>query len=105
MKNNRVLIVEDEINLGKTLSEYLNDKGFECYHAVNCEQARFHFSNRDSSPNIVLMDVQLPDGDGIELAKQLREKRINIVKIKPTRRKMGCCSLPMNGFIPRLKMK
>jgi two-component system alkaline phosphatase synthesis response regulator PhoP len=79
MSNHQILIVEDEINLGITLSEYLIEKGYNCKHASNCEQARTIFKDSDFTPTVVLMDIGLPDGDGIELAKELRKTRQDFV--------------------------
>lgn len=73
-----VLIVEDEENLGITLSEFLKTKGYKCIHSKSCSDARKVF-NSDFSPVVVLMDVGLPDGDGIDLANELREVRKDFV--------------------------
>lgn len=69
MKNS-ILIVEDEPNLGHTLLDYLNSKGFNTELATNCNEAERKFSSL--LPQIVLMDINLPDGDGISLAKSLK---------------------------------
>lgn len=76
-----ILIVEDEENLGVTLSEYLNDKGHHCYWAKSCIEAKDFFSRPDKIPSIILMDIGLPDGDGIELAKYFRHLRQDFVLI------------------------
>lgn len=80
MSNERILIVEDEANLGQTLREYLADKGYTCFHVSNCHEATKLFDSEDT-PGIILMDIGLPDGDGIELAKQFRQKRQDFVLI------------------------
>lgn len=73
-----ILLVEDEANLGLTLKEYLNSKGFKTRHAQSCEEARALFNPEVS---VVLMDIGLPDGDGIELAKEFRHMRKNFILI------------------------
>ncbi|MBT3983255.1 MAG: response regulator transcription factor [Bacteriovoracaceae bacterium] len=75
----RILIVEDEKNLGDTLTEYLGSLGHQISLSGTCESARNSFNDFD--PQIILMDIGLPDGDGIELAKELREKSKNFVLI------------------------
>jgi DNA-binding response OmpR family regulator len=77
MNTNAVLIVEDEKNLGDTLFEYLKSIGHDCYKAENCEQARTIFNEKN--PSVVLMDIGLPDGDGISLAEEFRNKRKDFV--------------------------
>jgi two-component system, OmpR family, alkaline phosphatase synthesis response regulator PhoP len=73
----KILIVEDEKNLGLTLSEYLDNIGYDCCLATNCQEARQLFNQ--NSPSIVLMDIGLPDGNGLELAKELTDLRKEIV--------------------------
>lgn len=70
---NRILIVEDDNNLGDTLLEYLEAQGKSVTLAKSVKQAKECFSN--FKPNIILMDIGLPDGNGIELAKLFRELR------------------------------
>lgn len=72
-----ILLVEDEANLGTTLSEYLEDKGHQINWAQNCAMAKVLF--KEHSPTVVLMDIGLPDGDGLSLAKELRELRKDFV--------------------------
>lgn len=77
MKSKSILIVEDEKNLGITLKEYLQDLSMNCHLATNVKEARELF--KEHYPTIVLMDIGLPDGDGLSLARELREERKNFV--------------------------
>ena len=77
MSSTSILIVEDEVNLGVTLSEYLQSKKYTCFHVQNARDARDYFIKE--SPRIVLMDIGLPDGNGIDLAKEFRDKRKDFV--------------------------
>lgn len=72
-----ILIVEDEPNLGDTLNEYLASLGHECALATTAKQARKLFSS--IKPAIVLMDIGLPDGNGLELAREFRNIRKDFV--------------------------
>ncbi|MCF8058328.1 MAG: response regulator transcription factor [Bacteriovoracaceae bacterium] len=65
-----ILIVEDEENLGLTLQEYLEDIGYASFWAQSVSEARNLFDK--VNPDVVLMDIGLPDGSGIELAKEFR---------------------------------
>ena len=58
----RILIVDDENALQNMVKEILTQSGYETVSALTCAQAleRFH----DASPDGVLLDVNLPDGDG-----------------------------------------
>jgi two-component system alkaline phosphatase synthesis response regulator PhoP len=72
-----ILIVEDEENLGTTLSEYLSGVGHTTNWANNGKDATQLFN--DKKPNLVLMDIGLPDTDGLTLAKQFRSLRKDFV--------------------------
>lgn len=75
--NRTILIVEDEPNLGVTLNEYLNGLGHDCALATTCAKASELFNKL--SPAIVLMDIGLPDGNGLDLAKKFRSIRKDFV--------------------------
>jgi DNA-binding response OmpR family regulator len=69
--NSKILLVEDEENLGATLSEYLTSIGHITSWAKNVADANELFNN--DQPEIVLMDIGLPDGSGLELAREFRK--------------------------------
>ena len=73
MKESNILIVEDDNNLGDTLSEYLSSSGHLCSLAKTASEARVLF--HEKNPDIVLMDITLPDGNGLELAREFRKTR------------------------------
>jgi len=77
MKTDGILIVEDEKNLGETLQEYLEGIGHNCKLAQTAEQGRTLFA--ELKPSIVLMDIGLPDGNGLDLAREFRDKRKDFV--------------------------
>jgi two-component system alkaline phosphatase synthesis response regulator PhoP len=66
-----ILVVEDEPNLGITLKEYLETINYRAYLAQSISEAKKVF--HDIAPQVVLMDIGLPDGSGLELAKELRQ--------------------------------
>jgi len=67
----RLLLVEDERNVADTLSERLRAEGFQVRRADSVASARRAIS--DSQVELALLDVGLPDGNGFELARVLRE--------------------------------
>ncbi len=77
MIHNTLLIVEDELNLGTTLKEYLETIGYEAFLANSVASARKIFKQR--APQVVLMDIGLPDGSGLDLAVELREDNPNFL--------------------------
>lgn len=72
-----VLIVEDEENLGTTLSEYLKELGHSTFWATNKKDARELF--KLNPPDVILMDIGLPDGSGLDLAREFRLVRKDFV--------------------------
>jgi len=65
-----VLIVEDEIHLGETLTFYLKGLNYTTFWAKNKQEAK-DFFHRETI-DLILMDVGLPDGNGISLANEMR---------------------------------
>lgn len=72
-KKNKVLVVEDDYATSKLLSNYLNKWGYEPTIVNSAEQA-LKITERESFLAI-LMDIVLPDANGLELLKQIREKK------------------------------
>ena len=72
-----ILIIEDEENLGITLSEYLKGLGHGCFWAKDAKTARELFSLQ--RPGVILMDIGLPDGNGLDLAREFRKIRKDFV--------------------------
>lgn len=68
----RVLIVEDELVLAKNVRDKLKAHGFKPEMRHNCADALI--AARSLSPDVILLDIRLPDGDGLDLMPQLLEE-------------------------------
>ena len=66
--NNTILVVDDEIGIRELLSEILRDEGYRVALAENAEQARVW--RAQTRPDLVLLDIWMPDTDGITLLKE-----------------------------------
>lgn len=66
----KVLIIEDEPSLANNIVDYLSEQHYICEHAPNYQRA----SEKISSYNYdcILLDIMLPDGDGIRLLEQIK---------------------------------
>lgn len=67
-----VLLVEDDGPLARSLAMTLRDAGDQVRVAASCAEARVCLSQY--APDVVLLDLGLPDGDGLELCAELRAR-------------------------------
>lgn len=63
-----ILVVDDELGIRDLLSEILNDEGHNVELAENAAQARG--ARNRSRPDLVLLDIWMPDTDGVTLLKE-----------------------------------
>lgn len=65
-----ILIVEDDIEIQDTLKQYLEMKGYSIKQAF---QVKDTLTKIDENIDLVIIDIQLPDGNGITLCQQIRQ--------------------------------
>ena len=70
MAGERILVVDDNAQNLKLARVLLQSEGYEVRTAVNAADARGVLG--EFEPRLVLMDLQLPDLDGLELTRQLK---------------------------------
>jgi DNA-binding response OmpR family regulator len=70
MKNTRILLAEDDSNLGVLLKNYLIAKNFETKLFINGILALEAFSREQF--NLCILDIMMPEMDGLTLAKEIR---------------------------------
>jgi DNA-binding response OmpR family regulator len=70
-KNIKILLAEDDTNLGNLLCDYLKAKGYHTVLAANGEEAFNLFAK--GSYNLCLLDVMMPIKDGFTVAKKIRK--------------------------------
>ena len=71
MKNKNILLVEDDLNFGTLLNDFLNLHSYNVVLAKNGIEGLEKFKN--SSFDLCILDVMLPFKDGFSLAKDIRE--------------------------------
>ncbi len=71
VSNPRILIVEDEKRMARFIRLNLEHDGFQVLEALNGQRAIQQL--RDALPNLILLDVMLPDIDGFEILRMIRE--------------------------------
>jgi two-component system KDP operon response regulator KdpE len=67
----RVLVVEDDREIRALMQSTLSVEGFDVQTAVTLSEATALM--RHSPPDVVVLDLGLPDGDGIQLVQQIRQ--------------------------------
>jgi two-component system, OmpR family, response regulator len=75
-KNIRILLCEDDPNLGSLLSEYLNAKGYETALAKDGVEGMKVFKRQHF--DFLILDVMMPNKDGFTLASEIREENRHI---------------------------
>src|SRR4029450_10361455 len=68
MSANQILVVDDEVGIRELLFEILRDEGYGVRLAENAQAARA--ARKESRPDLVLLDIWMPDIDGITLLKE-----------------------------------
>ena len=69
----KILLVEDDAALRGALEELLCREGYDVVKASNVRSAR---EGLDSAIDLIILDVGLPDGDGVELCRSWRTKGV-----------------------------
>jgi two-component system nitrogen regulation response regulator NtrX len=80
----RILVVDDEADIRTLLKEILSEEGYEVDIAANAAQARA--ARMRQSPDLVLLDIWMPDVDGITLLREWSANSVN-----------GCPVVMMSG--------
>lgn len=70
MNGRRVLIVEDDVDLASLMQEALQDEGYEVRTVLEGKQA--HGEAAAFLPDVILLDLMMPDFDGYDIGRQLR---------------------------------
>jgi len=77
----RILITDDEEEICSTLAEYLEDKGYEVFQATNGQEALRLL--KEVRPHLMLLDIRMPEQDGIEILRRVRQidNQIGVIMI------------------------
>ena len=81
-----ILVVDDEMGIRELLSEILSDEGHVVETAENAQHARDYRLRQ--APDLVLLDIWMPDTDGVTLLKEwaAQGKKINMAYVFDTAR-------------------
>ena len=66
-----ILLVEDDVSLASMLRDRLTGSGYTVWHAQNAAEAEM--TVREVEPDLIMLDLMLPDANGLVLCANLRE--------------------------------
>lgn len=71
----KILIIEDEVELAKSMGSYLSDESYLCEYASTYSQALERIDSFDY--DCILLDLMLPGGDGFQILEELKRQKKN----------------------------
>ena len=84
----KVLLIEDDLQMQKFITEYLKDYGFDCTAFSHPKDAIENFKHEENY-EIIILDLMLPDMDGFDLFKKLKSIRNIPIIISSARGDIG----------------
>lgn len=79
----KILVVEDEANIRSFMETILDTNGYKVLTADNYEQGIFMYSSYN--PDLIILDLGLPDKDGLEFIKAVRQSDVNPIIVLSAR--------------------
>lgn len=67
----KILLIEDEFTLGEIIKESLESRDFEVSHYTTGREGLQQYFTQE--PDLIILDVMLPDADGFAIARQIRQ--------------------------------
>ncbi|MDA8132958.1 MAG: response regulator transcription factor [Elusimicrobia bacterium] len=80
----KILIIDDDAHLRESLAEVLDLEGFSTLEAGNAKSGIA--SAKKNKPEVVIMDIQLPDSSGFQICQELRKFSKDFILIMMTGR-------------------
>ncbi len=80
----KILVIDDDNHLRESLAEVLDLEGFSCLQAANAKNGIA--SAKKNMPDVVIMDIQLPDSSGFQICQELRRFSKDFILIMMTGR-------------------
>ncbi|OGR99477.1 MAG: hypothetical protein A2V88_04555 [Elusimicrobia bacterium RBG_16_66_12] len=80
----KLLIIDDDAHLRESLAEVLELDGFECHQAGAAKEGIS--AAQKIEPEVVIMDIQLPDSSGFQICQELRKRSKTMILIMMTGR-------------------
>ncbi len=72
----RILVVDDDPEIRKLLARYIESQGFRVQLAASCRELNDKLATHHI--DLIVLDVMLPDGSGLDVCRDLRARRANV---------------------------
>ena len=99
----KILLVEDETNIRNLVATMLETAGYQLLLATSCQQAKTLFSSY--LPDLIILDLGLPDADGMELLHFVRQSMLTPVIVLSARSneadKVGALDAGANDYVTK----
>lgn len=101
LMNKKVLIIDDEEDLRYLLRRAFVARNYSVIEAGNLKQGLENFSRED--PDIIIMDINLPDGNGIHYAKKFKNSKTILIFVSADNDKLteGYKAAGAHGFFKK----
>lgn len=99
--NKKILIVDDEVDIRFLLKRALTSRNYSVLEAGNLKQGLEIYN--ESHPDIVILDVNLPDGSGIYYARKFKNDKSIVIFISADHDKLadGYKEFGADGFLKK----
>lgn len=99
----KILVVEDESNIRNFIETILNANDYQVLPAATCEQGLLMYASH--TPDLVMLDLGLPDKDGIEFIRSIRQSDATPIIVLSARTgetdKIDALDLGANDYITK----
>lgn len=99
----KILVIEDDANINNLLSTLLGANGYQVITAASCENGRMTYESH--RPDLVILDLGLPDSDGMTFLKAIRKESLTPVIVLSARidekDKVEALDLGANDYITK----
>ena len=99
----KILVVEDEENIKTVIAALLEANGYQVITAQNCQNGKMLFASY--RPDLIILDLGLPDFDGTELLKEVRKTSVTPVIVLSARteeqEKVHALDLGANDYVTK----
>lgn len=81
MSTHTLLMIEDDVRLAGMVSDYLGQNSLSVVHCADASSGLAHLQGAGPLPDLLILDLMLPDMDGLEVCRRLRAMQGPVAKV------------------------